>query len=94
MNGTLLRTLKGHTSSILWSIDLINDAQKLVSGSADQKIIIWNLTSGQVLNTRNTGLSIQSLIVLNPIKSKQKKIILAFFSLPLFSSTKKEIYQT
>ena len=79
-NGALIRTLTGHTSSILWSIDLINDAQKLVSGSMDQSIIMWDLTTGQILNTRNTGLFIQSLIVLNSINSK----IISFLFFHLF----------
>jgi WD40 repeat protein len=71
-NGNLIRTLTGHTNSILWSIDLINEKKNLVSGSMDQSIIIWNLNSSQISKTRNTGLFIQSLIVLNSIKSKKK----------------------
>ncbi len=46
----LLRTFKGHTSSIS-SIVVTPDGKQLISGSLDQSIIIWNLETGEELLT-------------------------------------------
>ena len=70
----------GHTNSILWSIDLLNGGEILVSGSTDQNLIVWNLTTGEVLKTKYTGLFIQSLVVLDSIESK-KSFLFKFFLL-------------
>jgi F-box/WD-40 domain protein MET30 len=65
-SGELMRTLVGHTSEILWSIDLLNDdSQVLVSGSYDQTIKMWNFTTGECLNTFRTGLYINVLVMIN-----------------------------
>ena len=37
-SGEFIRTLKGHTDNILWSLDLMSDGETLVSGSDDQTI--------------------------------------------------------
>jgi hypothetical protein len=59
-NGTLIRTLTGHTGQIFNSLDLLDgdydkSGQQLVSGALDQKIKSWNWTTGECLNTVNTG---------------------------------------
>ena len=71
--GGLIRTLKGHKSAILNSIDLINNGQVLLSGSQDKTLKLWNWKTGECLNTKDTvGTAIQTLAVFNPIKSKKK----------------------
>jgi WD40 repeat protein len=57
------------------SVDILNgtngDQQQqsmLVSGSADKTIKMWNIKSGQLLNTISTGLTITHLSVLNIYK--------------------------
>ena len=63
-DGTLIRTLSGHTHSILWGIDKYN-SQILLSGSLDQTIKVWDYNTGQLLNTISTQLEASSLLVLN-----------------------------
>jgi WD40 repeat protein len=62
---TLIRTLYGHDNTLFYSIDMLNDGQKLVSGSLDEKIKLWDISSGGCLNEISTGQPIQSLAVLN-----------------------------
>jgi WD40 repeat protein len=69
-NGTLIRTLTGHTGQIFNSLDLLDGdydkiGQQLVSGSLDQNIKSWNWTTGECLNTVNTGSLIRSLTMVN-----------------------------
>jgi len=63
-SGQLIRTLSNHTSSILWSVDLIN-AQTLVSGSYDQTFKLWNWSTGECLSTVQTNSDIWSLAVID-----------------------------
>jgi WD40 repeat protein len=64
-SGQLIRTLTGHTSSILWSVDSFNNGQTLVSGSEDQTIKLWNWSTGECLSTIQTpGSYIRSLAVI------------------------------
>ena len=42
--GTLLKTLDGHTSSVL-SVHMSHDAKVVVAGAADGSIKIWNESS-------------------------------------------------
>jgi WD40 repeat protein len=65
-SGQLIRTLTGHTSDILWSVDLLNNGQTLVSGSFDQTIKLWNWSTGECLSTIKTpGSNIYALAVIN-----------------------------
>ena len=87
-SGKLIRTLTGHTSSILWSIDLLN-SQTLVSGSTDETIKLWNWSTGECLSTiQAPGSVIYSLAVINqqqttttPMSSKFSCFFLSFFIL-------------
>ena len=54
----------GHTSTIFWSLDLLNDGQTLVSGSGDKTIKLWNWATGECLKTIETGSSIHSLSII------------------------------
>ncbi len=63
--GKRIRTLTGHSSSIHWSVDLLN-SQTLVSGSYDGEIKLWNWSTGECLSTIETpDSSIESLAVIN-----------------------------
>jgi TIR domain/WD domain, G-beta repeat len=46
----LFHTLTGHRGDV-WSVALSTDRQTLVSGSYDQTIKVWNLSTGQELRT-------------------------------------------
>ncbi len=64
--GKLIRTLKGHTGYVYWSVDLLN-SQTLVSGSGYySEIKLWNWSTGECFSTIQTQSSkIQSLAVIN-----------------------------
>ncbi len=59
--GSLIRTLTGHTSDIIYSLDMLSDGQTFVSGSEDRTIKLWNVQTGQCLNTIDTGFALYSL---------------------------------
>lgn len=46
----MTKTLAGHSDAV-WSVLLTSDRQRLISGSADQTIKVWDLSTGQVLGT-------------------------------------------
>lgn len=48
--GSLLRTLKGHTSFVN-AVAVSPDGQYLVSGGADKQVLIWSIQTGQLLKT-------------------------------------------
>ncbi|KAG8938414.1 hypothetical protein FRC03_007280, partial [Tulasnella sp. 419] len=48
--GTLVNTLKGHTSYVT-SVAFSHDSSKIVSGSYDQTVCIWDATTGTLINT-------------------------------------------
>lgn len=48
--GQLLRTLSGHTESVM-SVTFSSDSQTLVSSGSDRKIRIWRLNNGDLLRT-------------------------------------------
>jgi WD40 repeat protein len=49
-NGALLRTLKGHTASVL-SVAFAPDGATLVSGSYDRTVRLWRVADGALLHT-------------------------------------------
>ncbi len=70
-SGSLIRTLTGHTDSLLWSVDLLN-SQTLVSGSWDRTIKLWNWSTGECLSTiQTTGSVISSLDVIDMYQQQQ-----------------------
>ncbi len=78
-SGSLIRTLKNHTASILCSLDLYS-SDTFLSGSQDYAIKLWHVKTGKLLNTVYTNLSIYSLAVVNPtITSKFLDEVFAFF---------------
>jgi hypothetical protein len=44
----LIKTLTGHSSEV-WDIDFSSDGSLLASASSDNTILVWNITSGQVV---------------------------------------------
>jgi WD40 repeat protein len=61
--GELIRTLRGHTSDIWHSVDLLN-SKTLVSGSQDETIKLWNWSTGECLSSTQTDSVIYSLAVI------------------------------
>jgi hypothetical protein len=49
-DGTLARTLKGHTGTV-WSVAFGPDGQRIASSGEDKTIKIWRATDGALLNT-------------------------------------------
>src|SRR2546421_12713425 len=47
---SLLQTLEGHSDSV-WSVAFSNDGQKIVSGSGDRTVRVWDAESGSLLQT-------------------------------------------
>ena len=64
-DGTLIRNLTNHTDDICRSIEVLSDGKTFVSGSYDKRIIFWNITTGEIITSINTGLTIRALTVLN-----------------------------
>jgi WD40 repeat protein len=61
---------------------MLRDGARLVSGAYDQKIKVWNWSTGEQLNTIDTNLYIDSLTVITQITpiSKVKLFYFHFFS--------------
>ena len=60
-NTSLVTTLKGHRNAVL-SLALTTDERKLISGSADEKIIVWNLiTSNKTIEINAQCQTIRSI---------------------------------
>jgi WD40 repeat protein len=60
-NGTVFRILRGHTSGIRWSMDLLNE-DVLISGSPDFTIRFWQISTGVQIMYLNASIQIKSLI--------------------------------
>jgi WD40 repeat protein len=50
LNGTCLRTLEGHLDGI-WCLATLPDGLRLVSGSKDDNLKVWNISTGECLHT-------------------------------------------
>ena len=62
--GELIISLNEH-SDLINSIQFDEKSNKLISASNDSTIKIWNLETGECLNTVNTGSFIRSLAIVN-----------------------------
>jgi WD40 repeat protein len=51
-DGSLVRTLKGHTNTVL-SVSFSPDGRLLASGSRDKTIKLWRVADGALLQTYN-----------------------------------------
>ena len=67
VDGAAGLTLTGHTD-VVTSLRFNADGQKLVSGSVDQSICIWNMTDGSLAGRIETGLPVTS-VELVPIEN-------------------------
>ena len=66
-NGALIRTLDNHTDRLYaYTLDLVDSSQQvLVSGSYDKTIKYWQIPTGELLDTIDTGLNILCLCQLD-----------------------------
>ena len=63
MSGShLVNTFKGHTASLVYSLDSIN-VDTIVSGSNDRTIRVWQLSTGKQLRAIITDSVINALVV-------------------------------
>lgn len=46
--GTCIREFVGHNYAV-WSLDLSPDSRTVVSGSADNTVILWNFATGNII---------------------------------------------
>ncbi|KAB2017427.1 hypothetical protein E1A91_D08G163400v1 [Gossypium mustelinum] len=53
-NGERLGTYRGHNGAV-WSCDVSRDSMRLITGSADQTVKLWNVQTGAQLYTFNFG---------------------------------------
>ena len=54
-DGTEIRQLTGHKNGILWSVDYLSNGQTLVSGSEDNTIRIWRISTGETVKIINVN---------------------------------------
>ena len=62
MDGTLVRTLKGHTAHVV-SFAVMPDGQRFLSGSDDKHIKVWNVDSETCVSSWHAGSQIYALAV-------------------------------
>ncbi|TYJ41377.1 hypothetical protein E1A91_A03G017100v1 [Gossypium mustelinum] len=53
-NGERIGTYRGHNGAV-WSCDVSRDSMRLITGSADQTVKLWNVQTGAQLYTFNFG---------------------------------------
>ncbi len=82
-SGQLIRTLTGHTGTILNYIDLIN-SQTLVSGSEYGEIKLWNWATGECLSTKQTNLNFKLMFILNAYEQKNQQTTTSIFYIILY----------
>jgi len=70
MNGSLLRTLKGHSETV-WSVAFSSDSQLLASGSADKTVKIWRTNDGSNVTTLYRHGDRVNSVVFNPNSQAQ-----------------------
>jgi WD40 repeat protein len=64
LNGTLVFKLKGHTKGLYFSSLDLFDANTLISGALDQTILLWNISSGVLVQAINVNLEVYALTML------------------------------
>ena len=62
ISGTLIQTLTGHTSFIVWSIDS-SDFSTIISGAHDKSVKVWDASTGNLLKSISTPFEIKSLAI-------------------------------
>ena len=82
-NGTLYKTLTGHTSGIMFTIDT-SDLKTFFSASYDFQIKQWQASTGTLLNSCTTNLAISALAVLNEVNTITTSTTTGFFIVVFF----------
>ena len=59
-NGERLGTFDGHTGAV-WSIDVSRDSKRLLTGSADNSMIMWDVQTGKQLAKWNTKSGVRAV---------------------------------
>nr|KJB56103.1 hypothetical protein B456_009G106100 [Gossypium raimondii] len=60
-NGERLGTYRGHNGAV-WSCDVSRDSMRLITGSADQTVKLWNVQTGAQLYTFNFGSPARTIV--------------------------------
>jgi WD40 repeat protein len=92
ISGYPIRTLP-NTHEIYWSVDLLNDAVTLVSGTKGGLVEQWNVNDGSSLRSINTGMAIWTLTILNitEASTSNKQSLIKSIKLKYKHKKKKEI---
>ena len=72
-SGTLLQTLRNHTTDLQFGVDIYNN-ETIVSSSLDQTFKLWNACTGEVLYSTPTNHQNSAVVVLNRGASKFSKL--------------------
>ena len=59
-NGEQLGTFDGHTGSV-WAIDVSKDSKRLLTGSADNSMIMWDVQTGKQLAKWTTKSAVRAV---------------------------------
>jgi WD40 repeat protein len=60
-----IRTLNRNPGNVLYSLDLMNNGQTLVSGTFERDMEFWKWSTGELLSKTQTNFQIRSLAVVN-----------------------------
>jgi WD40 repeat protein len=78
-SGNLIRTLP-NTNEIYWSVDMLNDAVTLVSGTKGGLVALRNVNDGSLLRSISTGMAIRTLATLNITAAPTSNKLSLFFT--------------
>jgi WD40 repeat protein len=85
----LIRTLNRYASDVLYSLDLTNNGQTLVSGTFEKDMEFWKWSTGELLSKTQTNSQIRSLAVVNgeqttttPTRPATDQMSILFFNFP------------
>lgn len=59
-NGERLGTFEGHNGTV-WTLDISRDSTRLLTGSADNSMILWNVNGGQQLFKWETQTAVRAV---------------------------------